>query len=177
MRLTCAAIRLIGCASVKTQNWIPVEIRLHYAITRKDLQHFYAYMWRKKLWMYHVAILLIAGLFTAWLMAQGSGDVYLPLVIAFAAIAFLFVYPQLNYKPQTRELILTETGFETTIGAKSGTASWNDIAGIADRDGYLLIVRKNLNTLIVPSSAFSSPEARLEAFTMLKSWLEASRRT
>lgn len=138
----------------------PLTVR--YATTRAELWRFYLHAWRNGLWRQHAAIavfLLLAGvLFTrgAPLAAGAVSGAGLALV----AVAFLFAWPQLRYKPQERVLTIAPSGVTTEIAGKSGSWAWSDIAAVEESPGEVILRNRSGNAFIVPARAFAAPARR-----------------
>lgn len=89
--------------------------------------------------------------------------------------AALALYPQFAFRPQRRTITVTSDGIATTIGNRSGTRSWADIATIEAGSDVICVVSKNMNAFLIPSRAFSRFEERETFLNQCQEWLAASR--
>lgn len=89
-------------------------------------------------------------------------NVALALGAGLASIAWMPLFPMIQFKPQMRTLTVDEHGISTSIGKKSGVRSWNQIRSVENEEGAIVIVGKNKNAFIVPARAFDNDAARAD---------------
>ncbi|WP_294322622.1 YcxB family protein [uncultured Sphingomonas sp.] len=143
-----------------------MAITIRYASTRTEIWRYYWRMWRQQLWKAHVVVFGIVAVFTYCALPAHRLSWIAAIVAGGAVIAFFMVYPLLRYKPEMRELTISDEGIRTSIGLRRGDIAWNDVAALDVQNDALVIRRSNLNGLIVPVRAFATPDeqAAFEAF-------------
>ena len=151
-----------------------MEITLRYNVTRKDISRFYWRLWRTRLWKFHLGIPIIALFFCIFLRNQESAWAYSPLWVALFVICCLLVYPQVQYKSQTRILIANDNGIHTAIGTLGGSLGWADVMRIDNAGDAIYVIRTNLDPLIIPNHAFSSVQERTDFLQKAEAWLAAA---
>ena len=138
----------------------------------------YGRLWRARLWRTHLALLVGATLGVGSLFSIGHGGP-LPWVLGAVAglvgIAAMAATPLLAFKPRERVLVVDANGLTTTIGSRSGALGWADIDAIDESADCIHIVRRNLNTFVVPRRAFESEGRRDEFLRAAQAWLAAGR--
>jgi len=130
-------------------------------------------MWRTKLWKFHLACFI--AVLAAVLIAGGEWPPTIPRVlggtlVGVGLIVFMFLFPQLMFKPQTRVIVFDENGIQTTIGKKAGNIRWREIEDIRVDSETICIRGKNLNAFLVPRRAFDSQEHRAEVLDTIREW-------
>ncbi len=177
-------------ASVTTPASNPVT--LHYAVTRGELWDWYWWAWRRPrgLWAYWVFVAaVIFGLQVLDLLTRQSltlSALGMPALIAFGAVLFFIVFPQLAYKPRERILIVNRDEIETSIGDMSAKRSWKDVAYVVVRPGYVALgiaggiflgpcwLRTlNGNAFVVPRRAFDSESDYRDFLQKVRAWHSA----
>ncbi|MEH3038449.1 MAG: YcxB family protein [Sphingomonas paucimobilis] len=150
-----------------------MAIAISYAATRPEIWNYYWRMWRQGLWKAHLFVFVIVAVLTY--SALPANDLSVAAAIAAASVTILFfvLYPQLRYKAETRELILSEDGITTSIGRRRADIPWSDIAAIDADELSFVIQRSNLNALIVPARAFASPDERAEFEAFVRTHTDA----
>jgi hypothetical protein len=146
---------------------------LQYASSRAEIWRFYWRAWArpKGLWIHHVFIGLCVALLTASAQPFDMKTFGLRWAIAtFACLALLPLWPQLRYKSAVRSLTVDTSGYQTTIGKRSGSGSWSEIDRIEDMGKDILMVGKNGNAMVIPERAFRSTEERAAFLNDAKSW-------
>ena len=147
-----------------------MAITLQYRTTRQAINAFYWRAWRRRLWMFH-AIILTAGIgLTVWSWHEHKADLFSPLIFTLCAIVLMILYPQLNFKPQLRTLIIDADGIQTTIGKKSGVRSWAEIASIEEVKSAIVVTTRAMNAFIIPDSAFDSTDGRADTLMLMRRW-------
>jgi hypothetical protein len=146
---------------------------LRYRSLRTEIWRMYWRAWRKKLWVIHVLLAVVA----AWICSNNTLPsiavwffVWLPIVVVCLA-----AFPQIMFKPHERMLQLTPEGWSSTIGSKSGSMSWKAIRGVEESPEGLLIVSATGNAMVVPQRAFTDVSHRAAVVTDVKGWFVASR--
>ena len=153
---------------------------LRYRSTRAEVWQWYWRCWRapRGLWRIHLSLFIGVFAFSLWQLTQLRGtlaaNVPLAFCLALVAIAWMPLWPLISFKPQERVLTLDEAGATTTIGSKSGSISWNEVAAVEDQPGVIAIRRSNGNAFLIPDRAFASPEERATVFSCLKRWWVAA---
>ena len=162
----------------------PIELR--YTSSRRDLWRWYRMMWRGKLWRFHllIGLLTFSGTLAWQLRFDGvrSNSVSLPFgswLIAAAVTASLLLlmvaYPQIRFKPQQRWLRVGSDGIQTTIGRHSGSRSWREVAEVDRFDDGICIGLKNLNSYLLPATAFATAIDRGQFLATARKWWEENR--
>jgi len=155
-----------------------MEFTLRYSSSRIEVMRLYGRLWRARLWRMHLVILVGATLGVGSLFSVGHGGT-LPWVLGALAglvgIATMAAMPLLVFKPRERLLVVDANGLTTTIGSRSGALGWADIDAIDESADCIHIVRKNLNTFVVPRRAFDSDVRRDEFLRAAQAWLAAGR--
>ncbi len=143
-----------------------MAITIRYASTRTEIWRYHWRMWRQQLWKAHIFVFGIVTVLTYCALPAHRLSWIAAIALGGAVIAFFMVYPLLRFKPEMRELTISEERIRTSIGLRRANISWNDIAALDAQDDALVIRRSNLNGLIVPARAFATPEeqAAFEAF-------------
>ena len=141
-------------------------LTVRYALTREELREWYKVTWRRKLWRYHLAIVVL--LCASFALAGTGGSTLSGLMFGAALsallIASIIVWPQLRYRPEERALTFDAEGLSFTRGAQTGRMPWSQIASVADADGGLIITGRNQSAFIVPTRAFGGEGEKTEAF-------------
>ncbi len=140
-----------------------MPMTVEYAIKRGELWQWYWMTWRRRLWRFHLLLLVMVTAVSFLCAPKGtptSNIVENAVVFGIAGIGFLIAYPQPLFKAEARRLTLTKEGLDTVIGRRSGKRTWSEIRSISDEGGYLIFTVKSGNAFLVPSRAFASGEAR-----------------
>ena len=155
-----------------------MEFTLRYSSSRLEVMQLYGRLWRARLWRTHLALLVGATLGVGSLFSIGHGGP-LPWVLGAVAglvgIAAMAATPLLAFKPRERVLVVDANGLTTTIGSRSGALGWADIDAIDESADCIHIVRRNLNTFVVPRRAFESEGRRDVFLRAAQAWLAAGR--
>jgi hypothetical protein len=155
-----------------------MEFTLRYSSSRAEVMRLYGRHWRARLWRSHLAMLVAATVGVGAVLSVGHGGP-LPWMIGALAglvgIVTLAAVPLVAFKPQQRLLVVGANGLTTTIGSRSGALGWADIEAIDESADCIHIVRKNLNTFVVPRRAFDSDMRRDEFLRATQAWLAAGR--
>jgi uncharacterized membrane protein len=113
-------------------------------------------MWRKRLWMYQALSFTFAFLTSLTLFSPiNMVAIICSLLIGIGVVLFLFAFPQMMFKPQSRTLTMDEERIRTTIGKKSGTVPWAKIRNIEYTADDIYLIKKNYNAFVIPRRAFS----------------------
>jgi YcxB-like protein len=155
-----------------------MEFTLRYSSSRIEVMRLYGRLWRARLWRVHLAMLAGATLGVGALFSVGHGGPLpwlLGALAGLAGIAAMAAAPLLAFKPRERLLMVDANGLTTTIGSRSGALAWRDIDAIDESGDCIHIVRKNLNTFVVPRRAFESDVRRDEFLRATRTWLATSR--
>lgn len=145
-------------------------LTVRYALTREELRAWYKVTWLRKLWMHHLAIVvLLCGSF-ALAGVGGSTPSGLQLGVAASAlmIVFMVVWPQLRYRPEERTLTFDAEGLSYVRGSQTGRMAWAQIGSVADADGGLIITGRNQSAFIVPTRAFGGESEKVAAFNTIR---------
>ncbi len=152
-----------------------MAITIRYTSNRTEIWRYYWRMWRQQLWKAHIFVFMIVATLTysalpahrlSWIAAIATGG---------AVIAFFMLYPLLRYKPEMRELTVSDEGIRTSIGRRESDIPWKDVAAINVQDDALIIRRSNLNALIVPARAFATSEERAAFKSFVRSHTDLNR--
>ncbi len=120
--------------------------------------------------MFHAVVLLAGAGSAFWSWHAHKGDVFSPLIFAVCVVALMILYPQLRFKPQLRTLVIDEKGLQTTIGKKNGVRMWREIASIEETSDRVIVTTRSMNAFLIPTSAFASEEARIQAVAQMCQW-------
>jgi hypothetical protein len=154
-----------------------MEYSLQYRSTRTEVWQWYLRAWRSKLWVLHAALsLMIAGLISSRVLPDSNLVILGMLSIALFPVVFLLfaAFPQLMFKSAERHLTLNEIGWTTTIGAKSGSRRWRDMASVDETPGALAIVSRYGKALIVPARALPNSDRWSQFVADVKAWHRAA---
>ena len=155
-----------------------MEFTLRYSSSRIEVMRLYGRLWRARLWRMHLVILVGATLGVGSALPVGHGGLApwaLGALAGLLGIAAMAAWPLLAFKPRERLLVVDANGLTTTIGSRSGALGWADIDAIDESADCIHIVRKNLNTFVVPRRAFDSDVRRDEFLRATQAWLAAGR--
>jgi hypothetical protein len=93
----------------------------------------------------------------------------------FPVVFLLFAaFPQIMFKTAERSLKLDKSGWSTTIGKKSGSRRWSEIADIRELPGAIAIVPRLGNALIVPARALPNPDRWKQFVADVQRWHRAA---
>jgi len=147
-----------------------VAIEIRYSSRRAEVWNWYWRFWLRGFWRVHLAVAVGICAWAFALAGSASPEVSIlrGLVTSALVVAALVLYPQLMFKRQERTLIADEDGIRTTIGRRSGSASWSEISSISEEQGYIVMSTRRKNALIVPLRAFGSDEARADFLNFVK---------
>ena len=148
-------------------------LELSYSSNRREVTDWYWQTWRTKLWKFHLVCFI--AVLAAVLIAGGDwppsiARLLVGVVVGVTLIAFMFLFPQLMFKPQTRVIVFDPDGIQTRIGKKTGNIGWREIVDISDDSETIAIRGKNLNAFLVPRRAFDSQEHRAEVLNTIREW-------
>jgi hypothetical protein len=87
-----------------------------------------------------------------------------------ACVILFPLWPLWRFKGATRVLSIDKGGFTTTIGARSGERSWQEIAAVEDTGEEILIIVKTGNAMVVPRRAFANNAARARFLDAARNW-------
>lgn len=104
-------------------------------------------------------------------------NVGLALAAGIASIAWMPLFPMIQFKPLMRTLTVDEDGISTVIGMKCGVRKWNEIRSVADEEGAIVVVGKNKNAFIIPARAFGSDADRMDFLDYTKAAFQAAHST
>jgi hypothetical protein len=150
-----------------------------YALGRNEVWRWYWRAWRRRLWMFHLllVVLIAAEFYAASPKASLVTGVPLPtLICALPAISLMVAYPQLRFKPETRTVTLTGDGLDTTIKGKSRKYSWGDIRSVTELNDYVILKNRKMIAFIVPPRTFASPDDRDTFADFVKKAVAATKR-
>lgn len=153
---------------------------IEYHSSRGDVLAAYVHTWRHSLRMrLNQVLLVLLVLVAASSVLRASGESYRTTIVrsslwAAAVLAVLVLYPQLMFKSKRRQLTIGPEGIHTSIGTLKGDIPWSQVISIATVGDRTYVIRKNLNSLIVPSRAFSSVEQRTEFIRSAETWWKGS---
>ncbi|HVY86115.1 MAG TPA: YcxB family protein [Caulobacterales bacterium] len=154
---------------------------IEYASTRGEIWRWYWRSWRRGLWVTHAVVFCwVSGVVLLLLWSTDllrPMNVVLALVAGIASIAWMPLFPMIQFKPQTRTLTVDERGISTTIGAKSGVRKWDEIRSVADEEGAIVVVVKTKNAFIIPARAFASDADRADFLNYAKAAFQAAHST
>jgi hypothetical protein len=115
----------------------------------------------------------------AWAFFLGSvvagGGMLGGILGAVIMVAVLALYPQIMFKPQLRTLELLPHEIRTTIGPKSKTLAWTEVARIEVDEGFLVITGRTGNAFVVPPAAFANGIELETVLAQAKAWHSAAR--
>ncbi len=148
-------------------------LELTYSSSRREVASWYWRMWRTKLWKFH--LLCLVAVVAAVLIAGGHwppsiARFVVGVVVGMSLIAFMLLFPQLMFKPQTRTIVFDPNGIQTRIGKKAADIGWPEIVHISDDSETISIGGKNLNAFLVPGRASDSQEHRIEFLKRIREW-------
>ena len=125
---------------------------------------------------FFTAILLIRILGVSNRRALTPTYVGMSVVFSFLAIAWMPLVPLILFKSEERVLTLDELGTTTTVGSKSGAATWQEIARIDSDDQVISITRISGNAFLIPNRAFSSSDERAQCLKLIRESHRAAHR-
>ena len=110
---------------------------IEYSSSRRDIASWYWYSLRhnRKHFAAWLLSLLAIGVFT-FLSERQSGSastlraIGFSFIWVFALAVFFALYPQLRFKPQKRTLTIAPDAISTTIGTRSKSYRWSDVASL-----------------------------------------------
>jgi hypothetical protein len=149
---------------------------IRYSSTRSEVWRWYWRSWARRggLWRHHALLSLsVAALLTA---SVGLRTFIFVRFVATAAVTMLAcialfpLWPQIRFKPMTRELTIDAEGWKTTIGKLSGARPWKEVRAIEATEGTIAIVGVNGNALILPGRAFPTEKERQAFLAGARSW-------
>jgi hypothetical protein len=155
-------------------------ITITYRTTRADLWIFYWQQWRSRLWKYWLLIGAAALAYYLFRLnmahrAFSAANIAIGAAIAFAAVIWLPLVPQIMFKPRTRSLTVGPQGIETQIDEVSGNRAWGEIGAIDDDGKYIhIIVAATMNAFVIPQRAFAAPADRETFLTAIRQWRAAA---
>jgi len=136
-----------------------------YALRRSEIWRYYAWMWRRKLWKFHVVIVPMLAVAAAMVLRPTTPVAwFLAAGVSVVPVLLLMLYPQLKFKPQLRTLSLSANGIATWIGKKSANYEWRKFEGVFDLGDCIMLALNNNCAFIVPNRAFSDAQQRTEFF-------------
>ena len=149
---------------------------VEYASSRDEVWRAYWRSWARPagLWRVQVAIALGIAAASEFLLHGSAWRVSsLVATAALAGLACIILFPlwpQLRFKSATRTLTIDKDGFKTTIGARSGERSWQEIATVEDSGEQILIIVKTGNAMVVPRRAFADEATRTRFLADARNW-------
>ena len=153
---------------------------LEYSSTRSMLWRWY---WRsllrngahRTIWLVWMLGAFLAGFWSSHSLGKSNPRAALAgLASSLCVAAFLAVYPQLRFKPQTRVLTLLPDELSTTIRGETKKYSWRDVARFEEDGGFVIIGLRNLNAFIVPPTAFRDERERERIVEQGRAWWRAA---
>ena len=137
---------------------------VQYASSRREIWSWYWRAWRSNLWKFHVTLFVGVSAATLFVLSSGislrTRDIAFAFVAGLASIAWLPIYPLLQFKPETRTLTIDERGISTVIGKNSAFRAWGQIKSVLEKQGAVVITGQNKNAFIIPRRAFDTEEAQ-----------------
>jgi hypothetical protein len=147
---------------------------IKYRITRSDIWQAYWRRTRLKMSVFRVTItLVLIGMAISSALDPSLSPparVAMTLLLGGVAIAGSPIFPLLRFKADERILEIGPTGLSTTIGRRSGTVPWNQIARVESAANRIYIVGKTGDSFIVPWDAFSSPAEQAQFTQLAIAW-------
>jgi hypothetical protein len=166
-------------AGLSQVDMLDARIELKYSSSRKEVSDWYWRMWRSKFWKLHLICFLTPLLVILIADAQWPPSPKRALTgasIGLGLIAFMILFPQILFKPQTRVILFDEDGIQTTIGKKNANVPWQEIESIDETVETIAIRRKNLHAFLLPRRAFSSDEHRRYVLATILQWKDEKHR-
>lgn len=146
-----------------------MTVTVQYAIRRDELWSWYWTAWKRRLWIYHVAIVAMTILTFVQL---GVGGSLAPAIVAGSAVGLMLVgvmilYPQIRYRPEERTLTFDETGLSYQRGEKAGRMQWSRIRSVTGNGDAIVVMDRGQNAFIIPGRAFRDAGQRGEALVKI----------
>jgi hypothetical protein len=149
-------------------------IEVRYSSNRGEIWRWYMQAWRKRLWMFHLAVaalvFLLALYFQAKVSEAGPAKIAISVAAAIISIGFMVAYPQLAFKAQERRLLIDPSGMETSIRSRTRRYARDKVAGIVDLGDTISITLRNMNAFVVPRRAFASNDERANFLDAARNW-------
>ncbi len=149
---------------------------IEYTSSRDEVWRAYWRSWARPAGLWRVQVAVALGIAAASeVFLHGSewrvSSLAATATVAGLACVVLFpLWPQLRFKSATRVLTIDRDGFKTTIGARSGERSWQEIAAVEDTGEEVLIIVKTGNAMVVPRRAFRDEAARARVRDDARNW-------
>jgi YcxB-like protein len=148
-----------------------MDYTLSYRSTRGDVWRWYWRMWRRKFWVVH---LLLSAFIVAVMFQITRGPLFpllILLILCFVAIVVvLSSVPQILFKSATRTLVVSESGWVTTIGSKSGARRWNEIGTIEENATHVILTTNSGSAMLIPRTAFATEEQAQHFVAQTRQW-------
>jgi hypothetical protein len=143
-----------------------VTLTVRYALTRAELWAWYKVTWLRRLWVYHLAVVVLVLACFSLLRVGGSNVSGLLLGMAYSAllIALMVAWPQLRYRSDERTLTFDADGLSYVRGRQSGRMPWTKIGSVADAHGGIVVTGRSQSAFIVPDRAFGDEAEKARAF-------------
>lgn len=129
---------------------------------------------RTTAFVYSVAVAVI--------VSASGGAFFRPLTVkslatgfAWALGAFIFMPLWLFIRAKTalRTLTVVPNGISTQIGHLKGDVPWDKVKAVTDAGSYVVIVRANGNSFLIPKRAFAGPDQETQFFQDIEAWRRA----
>jgi len=152
-------------------------MKIEYALTRGEIARGFFLSLRKSpkfrriVLIYAVGVGLLDLLLRMFLPPVTSlRDVFIACAWSVGAFLFMPVWLFIRAKTAQRILVTSSEGIDTQIGKLRVQVPWQKIAAITDAGRYVLLTRRNGNSLFVPDRAFSTTAQRDEFLGELRRW-------
>ena len=141
-------------------------LTVRYALTREELWAWYKLAWLKRLWVFHLLILVMSCVTFALIEAGGStaSGLIIGAVVGLGMMVFMVAWPQVRYRPEERALTFDAEGLSYVRGPQTGRMSWKQIGSVADTPEGVAITGRSQSAFIVPNRAFGGEAEKAVAF-------------
>ena len=134
--------------------------KVEYASERGEVWKWYCRAWRRDLWKFHAAVVVVVAILVMVLL-RGSSPPTLPAVLAglgcgVLSVAWMPVVPLLLFQREVRAVEIDQDGISTTIAGESFRRSWRDIDTVSEEDGYIVLLGRKGSAFLIPPRAFQS---------------------
>jgi hypothetical protein len=148
-----------------------MDYTLSYRSTRGDVWRWYWRMWRRKFWLVQL-LLSVCIVVVMFQITRGSlFSLLLLLVLCFVgAIVVFSSVPQILFKSATRTLSVSESGWVTTVGSKSGARHWNEIGPIEENATHVILTTWSGSAMLIPKTAFTTEEQAQQFVAQARQW-------
>ena len=146
---------------------------LHYRSTRLGVWRFYWRNWRRGIWRFHLAFAVMMSLVMVAIMpavrsvpgwAAAFGGCFAVILVMSSA------YPLFRFRSAERVLVVSESGWSTQVGERSGARSWSKTLPVFEQAGAVVIPSSNNTALVIPVEAFASEVERRQFIQDVKQW-------